>query len=1198
MKLVSVKYLLFTIVVCCIAFSAQATHLVGGSMSYQYIGRLGNGNFQYRVTLKVYRDCAASTVLFDDEITVGAYNNTGSRSLVNAFKFSKLNEIPVDPPKGADCPNPPNVCIREATYSRLIDLPSSNFGYHLIWQRCCRNTQNNIIDDMGQTYYAFIPPTNIRNSSPFFTGVPAPYICVNDTTTYLNGASDPDGDSLSYRLVHPWAGLNSTIPIQNDPPPTLDLPIDEVRYRNGYNSVIPFGNTGFAAVDANNGLTTMVPRNEGRFALAIEVTEWRNGQPLSTIRLDVQMIVIKCQPNNTPTIAPTSGTFNKTVQAGNTICFDINAQDLDVSQNITISARGEVFGGGNWTGSVATFTKKTAEKSVTSQFCWTPDCNQTRSFPYNFVVDAIDDGCPPRSRSVTFNITVVPFIGQQNITGPINVCEGDLGIEYSVPSTAGNTYKWTVIGGTIAGADNQSSVKVNWGISGAGKVRVIETSAGGCVGTPAEINITIAERPAKRALSGQDTICEFSNNLLYQVTPTINNTYKWFVSGGTIVANPQPHQIRVNWGGIGQGEIKMIETNVAGCPGDTNRFPVLKTRSLLDTLYGSPSVCPNIRGVEYYVDAQSGANYQWFVEGGTLRSGNGTPKIIVDWGDIGFGRVKVIETLKWGCVGDTVYYDVIKNHNLIGVKPIGDSSVCAFTKAQRYEVIYTNGSKYYWTVTGGTIIQDDTTNWILVDWGSAGNGIVEVYETSYDSVNKKPCIGMPVRLPVSINPLPTANDIKGIFELCQLTGVYRYTLNGFAGSTYKWSINGDTSNIQGQGTNTISVDWNLDGKYTIAVQETTKDSCTSFTVDSLVTVNKKPTTGPIIGDKIVCFPLFANHDYSTTGFPTSTYNWFINSGSINSGNLTPLINVDWTGQQDNTLKVLEISDKGCLGDTVSIDVFADHPVLKMRFVSVGFPKDDHMEMKWQLDNAPRFNSDFTIQRRDAGVTDSWRDVGTVSKNDLTFTDKNLNTDNNAFEYRIKAQDLCGQNIFSDVHTSILLTGKKLDLYEVLINWTRYKGWTDGVRTYEVYRSNDFDPSFSVSKDKGSDTTDSYTDGFDNFTQRYRIKAYENGGNGDTSWSNEIFFNFDPVIWVPNAFTPNDDGINSTFKIVYGSIKNFQINIYDRWGNFLFTTKDIRENWDGTFKGKPCPDGVYVYTIKYSGADNINKHLAGNITLLR
>ena len=121
---------------------------------------------------------------------------------------------------------------------------------------------------------------------------------------------------------------------------------------------------------------------------------------------------------------------------------------------------------------------------------------------------------------------------------------------------------------------------------------------------------------------------------------------------------------------------------------------------------------------------------------------------------------------------------------------------------------------------------------------------------------------------------------------------------------------------------------------------------------------------------------------------------------------------------------------------------------------------------------------------------------------------------------------------------------------------------------------------------------------DNFSQRYRIKAYENGGNGDTSWSNEIFFNFDPVIWVPNAFTPNNDGINNTFKIVYGSIKTFQINIYDRWGTFLFSTRDINENWDGTFKGQPCPDGVYIYTLKYTGADNISKHLAGNITLLR
>ena len=175
MRLSYIKHIILLLTLSCIALSTQATHLVGGSMSYQYVGRLGNGNFQYRVTLKVYRDCQASSVEFDDNISLGAYNASNSRSLARIFDFAKLAEVAVDPPRGADCPSQPPVCIREATYSRLIDLPPSSFGYHLVWKRCCRNTQQNIFDDMGQTYYAFIPPTNIRNSSPFFTGVPAPW---------------------------------------------------------------------------------------------------------------------------------------------------------------------------------------------------------------------------------------------------------------------------------------------------------------------------------------------------------------------------------------------------------------------------------------------------------------------------------------------------------------------------------------------------------------------------------------------------------------------------------------------------------------------------------------------------------------------------------------------------------------------------------------------------------------------------------------------------------------------------------------------------------------------------------------------------------------------------------------------------------------------------------------------------------------
>lgn len=1197
----ALKYITLSVLLFFAALSVKATHLVGGHMSYQYLGRLGNGNFQYRVTLKIYRDCAASTVPFDDDITITAYNGSGNRPWASSFTFFKLDERQVDPPRGANCPNAPVVCIREATYSQNIQLPGSNFGYHLVFQRCCRNTQNNIIDDEGQTYYAFIPPTNIKNSSPFFTGVPAPYICRDDTTTYLNAASDPDGDSLTYKLVHPWSGGTSGNPI---PVPSnnsnLSLPIPPVKYRNGFNASIPFGVNGLATIDPFNGLTTMLARDEGRFALAVEVTEWRNGQILSTIRLDVQMIVITCQPNKAPNITPTSGGFSRSVTAGQKLCFDVQVSDPDAPlQTVTLKGKGDMFDGtNNWQGPKATLPTKTGVGTVISQFCWTPSCDQARSFPYNFIVDATDDGCPPKSRSVTFTIQVNPFTGVQTITGPTVVCDGDIRMQYSVAFTPGSTYKWTVIGGTFDGPDTGASVKINWNTPGTGRVNVVETSAEGCVGKPANLNVSIAPKPGPNKIAGQDTLCEFSQNQLYQVTPTVGNTYKWIIKGGTIVSQPQPHQVRVNWGGIGVGELAAIEINPAGCPGDTNFKHVAITRAMLDTIYGSPSVCPNLKGVDYYVTPTPGSNYQWFVEGGTLRSGNGTPHIIVDWGDVGIGWVKAIEITKWGCRGDTVRYRVKKEHNLTGIKPIGEDSVCEFTAGLRYEVIFTHGSKYFWTVNGGTIVKNDSTNWILVNWGATGNGEVQVYETSYDSINNVPCIGTPTRLPVVINPLPVADEIKGTFELCQSSGVYTYTLNGFPGSTYTWSIDADTAGIKGQGTNTVSIEWKQFGSFTLKVSEMTKDSCTGTPVDSVVLVNPRPVTTPIAGDSIVCYPQFQNHAYSVTGFATSTYTWWINSGTINSGQGTPNVNTSWSGQQDNLLQVLETSDKGCPGDTIKLNVFADRPVIKMRYVSVGFPSDDRMEIRWELENAPRYNSTFVVQRRIAGVTDSWKNVGTVSGTSFTFTDLKLNTDNNAFEYRIKGTDLCGREVFSDIHTNILLTGSKPDVYEVVVNWTRYQGWTDGVRTYELYRSNDFENSFTLAKDKGSDTTDHFEDGINNFTQRYRIKAYQNGGKQDTSWSNEISFNFDPLLWVPNAFTPNGDNLNNTFKIVYGSIKLFQIDIYDRWGEHLFSTNDITQNWDGTFKGQPCPDGVYIYRLRYAGADNMSKVLTGNITLLR
>jgi len=71
--------------------------------------------------------------------------------------------------------------------------------------------------------------------------------------------------------------------------------------------------------------------------------------------------------------------------------------------------------------------------------------------------------------------------------------------------------------------------------------------------------------------------------------------------------------------------------------------------------------------------------------------------------------------------------------------------------------------------------------------------------------------------------------------------------------------------------------------------------------------------------------------------------------------------------------------------------------------------------------------------------------------------------------------------------------------------------------------------------------------------------------------------------IPNAFTPNNDGINDKFKILGlppENITRFNIQIFDRWGHVVFESNDIENSWDGICKGKPCPADVYNWVIYY------------------
>lgn len=92
--------------------------------------------------------------------------------------------------------------------------------------------------------------------------------------------------------------------------------------------------------------------------------------------------------------------------------------------------------------------------------------------------------------------------------------------------------------------------------------------------------------------------------------------------------------------------------------------------------------------------------------------------------------------------------------------------------------------------------------------------------------------------------------------------------------------------------------------------------------------------------------------------------------------------------------------------------------------------------------------------------------------------------------------------------------------------------------------------------------------------------------------------------VPNAFSPNGDGINDYFNVYdVKSIVSFRASIYNRWGVQLYSW-GIDEigceecGWDGTYKGTPVKDGVYFVVISARGADGINYNIKGDVNLLR
>lgn len=293
------RSIVFFYVFLLIAFKSFATHIVGGEIYYDCLG--GNN---YRITLKLYRDCFNGLAPYDDPATIFIFKNSGVLldSIQIPFPGSVVLPVTINNP----CFTPPtNICVEQAIYQTVVNLPPTPGGYNIVYQRCCRNnTILNLVSpgDVGSTYMAHIPDVSLAacNSSPRYNNFPPIFLCAGVPLNFDHSATDPDGDSLYYEFCDPFTGLDPGCPILGATAATgcpifaSAPPYSYVPWLAPYNASYPMSSSPAMNVNSVTGLMTGTPDLIGQWVVGVCVSEYRDGVLLDVNKRDFQFNVVNC----------------------------------------------------------------------------------------------------------------------------------------------------------------------------------------------------------------------------------------------------------------------------------------------------------------------------------------------------------------------------------------------------------------------------------------------------------------------------------------------------------------------------------------------------------------------------------------------------------------------------------------------------------------------------------------------------------------------------------------------------------------------------------------------------------------------------------------------------------------------------------------------------------------------------------------
>ncbi len=1159
-----------------------ASHAQSADITYQCLG----GN-QYQINVSFYRDCAGvaapnSITINTSSVSCGLNFNTTISQIPNTG-----NDVtPICNTQTTTCNGGANPGVEEYIYSGIITLPTLCTDWTFSFTLCCRNNAiNTITNPGGENIYIEAKLNNLDfacNNSTTFSNPPVSFPCVGQTSCFNHGATDVDGDSLYYSLITPATSAITT-----------------VTYLPGYSAQQPLISNPAITFNSSTGDICMTPVLQEVTVFAVKVEEYRNEIFVGSVIRDIQLRTVPCT-NNLPYITGINGTgqFSITACAGSPLNFTIPSFDLDAGQTVTL----------NWNNAIsaASFTNNGAQ-IPTGNFSWTPTIGDISANPYCFTVTVSDDNCPFNGVQIySFCVTVTGFSATttstpancgasngsatatvQGGTAPYNYvwspnggnnanANGLLAGQYTVTVTdaSGCISSATTVVGTgplpgninitsnnvscFGGNNGSATANVNggqqpyvylWSNGGfnptisnlsSGTYYVTVTSNGGCITTDT-IVITQPASPLTATTTQINTSCFGSNDGAASVIP----------AGGTApyaaIWNTNPIQNNLNATGLTSGNYNVFVTDNNGC----NTSQSITITSPLPLSFNISS--------QQNVSCFGGNNGAI-----SMNMNGGTAPYSYNWNNNSFPNSPFINNLTAG-----VYLLNITDDN--GCTATNQYTITEPTlliaSVLNYSNITCNGfndGTIQTTTTGGTLPY--SYQWIpSVSTSANASNLSSGYQVVAVTDNNG-CIDTTA---VYINePSAIATIVQGGDTICpgQAINLSAFAFGGVGNFTYVWNngYNGANQLVNPSASTIYSV-YAMDGNGCIGTTDSTNVLVNDI---NLVNLSAVPDTSLCEGNTYLLSASING------GIGTYLFNW--NNGlGVGQGPfiVTPLTNTNYV------VTVTDVCGNSINeGVLVNVNPLPSVYVLPQTEIACGQValdlSNNAINQSGSTYNWNFGNGSYSTQEH---PTQTYTQTGIYNVT-LTITSAFgcINSNQANMNVTINPQSIA-QFEFNPRETDILNPEITFENYSIDAS---FYTWTFG----DGKSSSQFNPIHKYE-----------TDG----TYYITLVTSNNYGCKDTAVEKLIIdpkFNF----YIPNAFTPNADGDNDIFTAVGEEIEDFQMQIFDRWGELIYETSNLQSGWDGTAKGGSdiSMEGVYVYNIKLKDWEGLNHKFVGKVSLLK